>query len=325
MSFENYQKYHLSLGTNGETVRIVKQLLHSKSDNSYRDDGNNQYTTKLASAVRELQSRNPLPITGNVGQSEYWLLGKNVPDIRLQHLSKNDRALNNVLRGGILGNTLLESSTSIESTSLSEGVEHKPSITMTGDYWVDYDLDGRTIRNYASPPTELLLNANAGVLATNVLRAIIACNALLEFPTVSTKNGYALSVTFEGSVSMLPTGGAGSVGIKLLGGVSYDTTYDSTDGILRALRIANENIRINEVMEISSHTFAVPNSDRTIPDALKPLGEIPDFDGKSMALSFVTISAESANKFARQIYVNTNKKKTVPSVFYNYATGDIIF
>lgn len=86
MTLHNSQQYRLNIGSRNNMVRVVKQLLHSKPDNSYKTDGTNEYTSQLTNAVSELQRLHRLPVTGIIGQAEYWALGKNVSEIRLQHL-----------------------------------------------------------------------------------------------------------------------------------------------------------------------------------------------------------------------------------------------
>ena len=110
MTFHNSQQYNLNIGSRNNVVRVVKQLLHSKPDNSYKTDGTNEYTPQLASAVSDLQRRHRLPVTGIIGQAEYWALGKNELRLKLQNLAFGDSTLSNLLRGGVLGNALTENS-----------------------------------------------------------------------------------------------------------------------------------------------------------------------------------------------------------------------
>lgn len=320
MALHNSQQYILTVGSHNDAVRVVKQLLHSKSDNSYRTDGTNEYNSQLANAVSELQRKHRLPVTGIMGQAEYWALGKNVLDVRLQQLATGDRALGNLLRGGILGNALAESST------LAESRQDINTITITSDHWAEYKFgDGLTIIRYVLPETKTLLNANTGSLATNVIRAISSVSALNEFPAKSTKMGLVGSVTFQGSIGIEKKGApTGSVGGAIEIGGSYEAEYDSADGILRELRKANEAIRTNLYFSIKNHKIAVPNNDPLIPDVMKPLGEVPVNDADNMALAFVIRAAERANKIAREMYREANNNKSIPSQFSKWMQ-DIIF
>lgn len=320
MTLHNYKQYKLTVGSRNDAVRVVKQLLHSKSDNSYRTDGTNEYNSQLASAVSELQRKHRLPVTGIMGQAEYWALGKDVLEVRIQQLATGDQTLGNLLRGGILGNAFAESST------LADGSQDIDSITVTGDHWVDWSFDdGRTARSYVLPETKETLNANQGSLATNVIRAIKAVNALKEFPTAKTKMGLAGSITLQGSVGIekkgAPTGTAG--GAIQVGG-SYEKEYDSTDGILRELRNVNEAIRINTARAIAGHNIAVPNADPKIADVMKPLGDVPASNASNMAVSFVDRAAELANEIAQNEYRKWTKK-SVPQEFNNWLTGIKVF
>lgn len=320
MALHNSQQYKLSVGSRNDAVRVVKQLLHSKTDNPYKSDGTNKYTSQLASAVSELQRQHRLPVTGNIGQAEYWALGQNVLDVRLHQLATNDRTLSNLLRGGILGNAFAESAT------LAEGSQDIDSITVTGDHWVDWSFDnGRTVRSYVLPETKEILNANQGSLATNVIRAIKAVNALKEFPTAKTKMGLAGSITLQGSIGIDKKGApTGNVGAGVEVGGSYEKEYDSTDGILRELRNVNEAIRINTARAISGHNIAVPNADPKIADVMKPLGEVPATNATNLAVSLVDRAAERANEIAQNEYRKWSTK-AVPSEFNNWLTGIKVF
>lgn len=232
--------------------------------------------------------------------------------------------LNNLLRGGVLGNALAKTS------ALAEGGQTIDSIMVTGDHWIDWtvsnDKTSRNVRTFVSSETKDLLNANMGALATNVIRAITAVNSLKEFPEKSTTMGLTGSVTLQGSATMNATGTGGTVGGSIQMGGSYSATYDSTDGVMRALREANEAIRINTSRAISGYSIAVPNADAKIPDVMKALGDVPADDANNLALSLVNRAAERANQIAQDVYrKNAPPGKTIPSEFNNWLTGVKVF
>jgi peptidoglycan hydrolase-like protein with peptidoglycan-binding domain len=322
VSFNNFRQHSLTIGNRHESVRTVKRLLRDKLGNSFKDDGTNQYTPDVAGAISALQQKHGLPVTGQIGQNEYWLLAKNTVGVRLDQLSGNNQTLNKVLHGGVLGSALAKSNSfsSYKREDFDVGY-----ITINRDYFVDFSFNERpTCRRFAEDRTKKILNDNSGSLATNVHRAIFSVQALNSYPTVKTKIKFEGGVKIEGGIS----GGSGKVEGKVGGAIelkgSYEREYDSPDVLLRDLQLNNEIIRANTVRAIWDHTISVPNPDPNISDVVKTLRETPASDAKSMALSFVNEAAKRANEIAREIYEESGNK-SVPPQFSGWIRGDIIF
>lgn len=82
------QKYQLSVGSRGQIVRVVKQLLHENPRTNYQKDGTDFFDSKLQSAVAQFQQVSRFGNADGSLDVETWAaLGKTVSDIRLYHLT----------------------------------------------------------------------------------------------------------------------------------------------------------------------------------------------------------------------------------------------
>lgn len=100
MSARELQRYELKLGSRGQAVRVVKELLHNHPRVSYQKDGADLYDAKLVAAVAAFQKMSRLQVTDGAMNKETWAaLGKGQTDLRLKHLTPNDPVLYRLLKG----------------------------------------------------------------------------------------------------------------------------------------------------------------------------------------------------------------------------------
>lgn len=287
MNFTEFRKHDLKVETHGKYVRFTKQKLSGFSNIQFQDDGTDIYTSEL------------------------------------QYLAFSNKKISNLLRGGIYANIYANSrlaATSQRSVSSAEEINLSP-FTISGSYWVDFKFDDKIIKRYVSQETTDILNASAGALATNVVRAISAVNALKSYPTQSTSSGHQLTLTLEGTASISggkkghpEVDGSASVG----GQYSYNwgTVKESTDGIMRDLTRVNEHIRIETARSIGSHLLPVSKSDQE--DAvMEKLDEIPSDKAKNLALDLTNCAARLANKNAHEFYKKYSPNGRIPDEFRN--------
>lgn len=288
MNFAEFRKHDLKIGTRGKHIQLAKQKLSTSTNIQFRNDGTDIYTSEL------------------------------------QYLAFKNKKISNLLRGGILANICAFSqlkSSSQKFQALTNETNISP-ITINGIYWVDFTFDHQVIKRYVSQQTTDILNSSAGALATNVVRAISAVNALNSYPTQSTSSGHQLSVTFQGTASISggkkgapEVGGSASVGGQY--SYSWGTVKESTDGIMRDLMRVNGDIRTETARIIGEHRLAVSKSD-TENIVMERLDEIPSDNAKNLALDLTTCAARLANKNAHEFYEKYSPNGDIPLEFKNY-------
>lgn len=93
------QKYQLSTGSRGQSVCVVKELLHINPRSSYQTDKTNVFDSKLQIAVAEFQRMKRLPNTDGTVNSETWSAsGANALSAQIDILAVHDANLRALLK-----------------------------------------------------------------------------------------------------------------------------------------------------------------------------------------------------------------------------------
>ena len=132
------QKYQLSNGSRGQSVRVVKQLLHLNPHNSYQTDRTDVFDSKLQTAIVEFQRTARLLRSDGTLDAETWAaLGKSLLPTQINILSIHDPNLRYLLKNPPTGNdrSLTANEIALAEIMFKKSIDYSKVLIHKGKYF----------------------------------------------------------------------------------------------------------------------------------------------------------------------------------------------